>query len=182
MEIFRPQDSHAEIIILVWISSTAFKYKGHSNYDFWLLSITKKLTQIKNKKQVENPNILFSSDNWKPHIKISRTSLNQLLKLNAHAVWLYSRTSTRATESIKRKRKWASKKGSWRVWKTDHLYLKKWPSMGLDSVTSSEIRGLSRRFKSTYGVKSHPTIGISDGRCTRSTLSILALPQTNSTA
>lgn len=56
---------------------------------------------------------------------------------------------------------------------TNHLYLKKWPSIGLYSVISSEMRDLSARFKSTYGVNSHPTMGISDGKCTRSTVSIL---------
>ena len=57
--------------------------------------------------------------------------------------------------------------------KADHLYLKKWPSMGLNSVISSEMWDLSVRFKSTYGVNSHPTMGISDGKCTRSTVTIL---------
>lgn len=56
---------------------------------------------------------------------------------------------------------------------TYHLYLKKWPSIGADSGTSSVVTALSGRRKSTYGVSSQPTIGISDGRCTRSTLSML---------
>lgn len=58
-----------------------------------------------------------------------------------------------------------------------HLYLKKNPSTGADSGRSSVVREPSRRRTSTYGVSSQPTIGISDGRCTRSTLSMLPNPR-----
>lgn len=54
-----------------------------------------------------------------------------------------------------------------------HLYRKKWPSNGAVSGTSSVVTVLSGRRRSTYGVSSQPTMGISEGRCTRSTLSML---------
>lgn len=60
---------------------------------------------------------------------------------------------------------------------THHLYLtKQHPSMRVDSGTSSGKTDPSGRRSSTYGVSSHPTIGMSDGRCTRSTLSMLPGP------
>jgi hypothetical protein len=60
------------------------------------------------------------------------------------------------------------------------LYLKKWPSRGADSGTSSVVAFVSGRRKRTYGVNSQPTIGISDGRCTRITLSMLLFSSSKS--
>lgn len=60
--------------------------------------------------------------------------------------------------------------------RTYHLYLKKNPSMGANSGTSSVVRDVSGRCNNTYGVSSQPTMGMSDGRCTRSTLSMLLSP------